>query len=110
MLGGLLFAILAATGHHLFYQWLDYQEAGSTNWQSWVQRIGNAFMFLVRFFLSCALGIALYEIMWMYARIRTLSIHSLDSMFMLSNSLTDFLSLELVKKAKGVLIVAMIFW
>lgn len=82
MFGLLLFAVLAAMGHHQFYAYLDNLEVSSAPVsQRWVIRIGNAFAFLVKLVLVAAMVVAYSQGFWFYVRRNSIQISSLDALF-----------------------------
>ncbi|KAK6511804.1 hypothetical protein TWF481_000710 [Arthrobotrys musiformis] len=64
MFGSLVAGIVVAVGHHFFYLNHDGHIVGTPTDQEWVLRIGAGLTFLVRFFYSISLGIALVQLFW----------------------------------------------
>ncbi|KAK6529326.1 hypothetical protein TWF281_008503 [Arthrobotrys megalospora] len=64
MFGSLTAGIAVAVGHHFFYLNNDGDFVGSSADQEWTLRIGAGLTFLVRFFYSFSLGVALVQLFW----------------------------------------------
>ncbi|KAE9376403.1 hypothetical protein N431DRAFT_462240 [Stipitochalara longipes BDJ] len=110
MIGCVLLGIFLALGHHLFFSSLNTTVVGSTSRQQWAIAFGTAFAFLVASFLGLAVSSAYTQFIWTYLRKNTLSLKGIDKIFSLTSDLTGFLSLELMKRAKLVILFAILSW
>jgi hypothetical protein len=110
MIGFVILGILLALGHHLFFSSLNTTVVGSTSRQQWAIAFGTAFAFLIASFLGLAVSSAYTQFIWAYLRKNTLSLRGIDKIFSLTSDLTGFLSLELMKRAKAVILFAILSW
>ncbi len=110
MIGCVLLGILLALGHHLFFSSLNTTAVGSTSRQQWAIAFGTAFAFLIASFLGLAVSSAYSQFIWVYLRKNTLSLGGIDKIFSLTSDLTGFLSWELMKRAKLVILFATLSW
>lgn len=110
MIACVLLGILLALGHHLFFSSLNTTAVGSTSRQQWAIAFGTAFAFLIASFLGLAVSSAYTQFIWAYLRKNTLSLSGIDKIFSLTSDLTGFLSLELMKRAKLVMLFAILSW
>ena len=110
MVGYVLLGAILAIGHHLFFHSLNAKVVGSTSRQQWAIAFGTAFAFLVVCFLSLAVSAAYMQYVWRFLRKASISIKGIDKIFALTSDLSGFFSLELLKKAKLVLLFALVSW
>lgn len=88
MVASLLFGMLLALGHHLFYAHLDGKPVGApTHVLTGVTRqqlnltLGTLFAFLVRAFLAVAVTIAYTQLVWRAVKRRATTLTTIDTMF-----------------------------
>jgi hypothetical protein len=110
MIGYVLLGVILAAGHHLFFSPLNTTVVGSTSRQQWVIGFGKAFAFLISGFLGLAVLSAYPQLIWTYVKKESLSLSSIDKIFSLTSDPTGFFSLELVKRAKLVVLFAFLSW
>jgi hypothetical protein len=110
MVGYVLLGAILAAGHHFFFSSLNARVVGSTSRQQWAIAFGTAFAFLIGRFLGLAVSSAYTQFIWAYLRKNTLSLSGIDKIFSLTSDLTGFLSLEVLKRAKLVMLFAILSW
>ena len=106
----LLFGILLAVRHYLYYASLNGSAAGSASRQQWPIRFGTAFAYLVTSCLNAAVGLAFTQQLWRSVRQKPFSIDSLDKMFGITTDPTSFWSWQVLSRAKIVYFLALIAW
>jgi hypothetical protein len=102
--------IATATIHHFYYFNLEDSIAGNTTKQQWVIWVGTGLNNVTLFFLNSANGIALTQSIWYTVKRRAMTVGALDNLFGLSNDITGFINLELLKHAKLAVFLAFIVW
>lgn len=105
-----IFGILLALGHHLYYASLNGTTAGSASRQQWPIRFGTAFAYLVTSCLNAAVGLAFTQQLWRSVRQKSFSIASLDKMFGITTDPTSFRSWQVLSRAKVVTFLALVAW
>ncbi|GKU07092.1 hypothetical protein FLAG1_08861 [Fusarium langsethiae] len=110
MTGSLLLGLVLALGHHFYYHHLDGRIVQSQNQQQWFLRLGTGLAFLVRAFLSAAVGIAYTQILWRTLRSKSVSVGGVNSLFGVVHNAWDFVTLELWTAAPALAVVAIIAW
>ncbi|KAF2138914.1 uncharacterized protein K452DRAFT_275818 [Aplosporella prunicola CBS 121167] len=110
MVSLLIAGIAFAVGHHFFYQSLDDTLVTSSSQQKWTIRIGTGMAFLVKATLAAAVGVAFTQYLWMIARRKAMAVGSLDSMFSLTSNPLSFANLEVLFKAKLLVLLALASW
>lgn len=105
-----IFGILLALGHHLYYASLNGTTAGSASRQQWPIRFGTAFAYLVTSCLNAAVGLAFTQQLWRSVRQKWFSIASLDKMFGITTDPTSFRSWQVLSRAKVVTFLALVAW
>lgn len=106
----LLFGILLAVGHHLYYASLNGSTAGSASKQQWPIRFGTAFAYLTTSCLNAAVGLAFTQQLWHSMRNKSFSIDGIDKMFAITTDPTSFWSWEVISRAKVVSLLALLAW
>ncbi|KAI8964621.1 hypothetical protein F5Y11DRAFT_79555 [Daldinia sp. FL1419] len=102
--------ILAALGHHLYYNRLNDTLVTSEDLQVWSIRIGTGLALLTRCGLVAAIGIAAVQQTWMSLRNRAMSIGGIDSMFDIMGNPWSFFNRDFLTHAKRLVILAAIAW
>ncbi|KAI1652991.1 hypothetical protein F4813DRAFT_376249 [Daldinia decipiens] len=102
--------ILAAVGHHLYYQRLNDTPVTSENLQVWSIRIGTGLALLTRCGLVAAIGIAAVQQTWLSLRKRAMSIGGIDSMFGIMGNPWSFFNRDFLMHAKRLAVLAAIAW
>ncbi|KAF3065783.1 Formylmethionine deformylase-like protein [Daldinia childiae] len=102
--------ILAAVGHHLYYQRLNDTPVTSENLQVWSIRIGTGLALLTRCGLVAAIGIAVVQQTWLSLRKRAMSIGGIDSMFDIMGNPWSFFNTDFLIHAKRLAVLAAIAW
>ncbi|KAH0597835.1 hypothetical protein MHUMG1_04207 [Metarhizium humberi] len=110
MIGSLICGIAFALGHHFFYASLDSRIVQSSTQQEWNIRIGTGMAFLVKAFLTAAVGFAYTQLLWTTLASRNSTLEGIDAMFGVATNAWDFLSLELWRKGLGLVAVASVLW
>ncbi|OBS23159.1 hypothetical protein FPOA_03715 [Fusarium poae] len=110
MTGSLLLGLVLALGHHFYYDHLDGRIVQSQNQQQWFLRLGTGLAFLVRAFLSAAVGIAYTQILWRTLRSKPVTVGGVNSLFGVVHNAWDFVTLELWTAAPALAVVAIIAW
>ncbi|KAM0364131.1 hypothetical protein ACHAO7_012148 [Fusarium culmorum] len=110
MAGGLLLGLVVALGHHFYYLYLDGRIVKSQSQQQWFLRIGTGMAFLVRAFLSAAVGIAYTQILWRTLRSKAITVRGVNSLFGVVHNAWDFVTWELWTAAPALAVVAIIAW
>ncbi|RGP68681.1 hypothetical protein FSPOR_5151 [Fusarium sporotrichioides] len=110
MAGSLLLSLLLALGHHFYYDHLDGRIVQNQNQQQWFLRAGTALAFLVRAFLSAAVGIAYTQILWRTLRLKSVTVRGVNSLFGVVHNAWDFTTWELWTAAPTLAVVAIIAW
>lgn len=80
MYGSLLAGLALSVGHYAFYAHLNNMLVASTLSQTWVNRIGTAFAFLVKLCFVIAASTAYAQRQWLVMGRSTLKIGQIDSM------------------------------
>ncbi|KAI0106861.1 hypothetical protein F4814DRAFT_429247 [Daldinia grandis] len=102
--------ILAAVGHHLYYQRLNDTLVTSEDLQVWSIRIGTGLALLTRCGLVAAIGIAAVQQTWLSLRKRAMSIGGIDSMFGIMGNPWSFFNGDFLMHAKRLAVIAAIAW
>ncbi|KAI0845703.1 hypothetical protein F5Y00DRAFT_245797 [Daldinia vernicosa] len=102
--------ILAAVGHHLYYERLNDTPVTSEDLQVWSIRIGTGLALLTRCGLVAAIGIAAVQQTWLSLRKRAMSIGGIDSMFDIMGNPWSFLNRDFLTHAKRLAVLAAIAW
>ncbi|KAL6918538.1 hypothetical protein FSST1_010033 [Fusarium sambucinum] len=110
MAGSLLLGLLLALGHHFYYLYLDGRIVESQSQQQWFLRAGTGLAFLVRAFLSAAVGIAYTQILWRTLRSKPITIRGVNSLFGVVHNVWDFVTWELWTAAPLLAVIAIISW
>lgn len=87
MYGSLLAGLALAIGHYAFYSHLNNMLVGPTISQTWVNRIGTAFAFLVKLCFVIAASTAYAQRQWLVMGKSTLKIGQIDSMTGILNNI-----------------------
>jgi hypothetical protein len=106
----LFLGLLLALGHHFYYNYLNGRIVESQSQQQWFLRAGTGLAFLVRAFLSAAVGIAYTQILWRTLRSRSITIQGVNSLFGIVHNAWDFITWELWTAAPALAVVAIIAW
>ncbi|KAM0418477.1 hypothetical protein ACHAPD_004836 [Fusarium lateritium] len=110
MASSLLLGLLLAIGHHFYYLYLDGRIVESQSQQQWFLRAGTGLAFLVRAFLSAAVGIAYTQILWRTLRSKPITVQGVNSLFGVVHNAWDFITWELWTAAPLLAVVAIIAW
>ncbi|UZP36867.1 hypothetical protein NXS19_004683 [Fusarium pseudograminearum] len=110
MVGSFLLGLSFALAHHFHYLYLDEIIVQSQSQQQWHLRAGTGLAFLVRAFLSAAIGIAYTQILWRTLRSKSITIGGVNSLFGVIHNPWDFISWELWTAAPLLAMVAIIAW
>ncbi|QPC69321.1 hypothetical protein HYE68_000073 [Fusarium pseudograminearum] len=110
MVGSFLLGLSFALAHHFYYLYLDEIIVQSQSQQQWHLRAGTGLAFLVRAFLSAAVGIAYTQILWRTLRSKSITIGGVNSLFGVMNNPWAFIGWELWTAAPLLAVVAIIAW
>ncbi|PTD02245.1 hypothetical protein FCULG_00012106 [Fusarium culmorum] len=110
MTGSFFLGLSLALGHHLYYFCLDGKIVKSQSQQQWLLRVGTGLAFLVRAFLSAAVGIAYTQILWRSLRSKPITIRGVNSLFDVIHNPFEFFTWELWTAAPLIAVVAVIAW
>ncbi|XXG96238.1 hypothetical protein Hte_002519 [Hypoxylon texense] len=102
-----LFGICCAIGHHIFYKTLDGRPAVN---QLAMLRYGAVLAFATKAGLVTAIVIAFKQRIWTTVRSKFLSVAALDSLFAATEDLSALLNLEIYKRAKLAMLLALFVW
>src|ERR1019366_9136473 len=81
MSAGLLLGVLAAVGHHLWYNHWNHKAVETASWsQTWIKNFGTAFAFLVKMFLAIVTSTAFVQQFWITVKAKPVAIGEVDSM------------------------------
>jgi hypothetical protein len=101
--------ILAATGQHLFYSYVNGERVEDfTISQDWVIRVATAIAFLFQTVLVAAVGSAFTQRFWFAVRRESLAIGSIDAIFRILGDPRKFFNTEFMFKTKLLLLFAVI--
>jgi hypothetical protein len=103
----LVFGVLCAVGHHIFYSALDGEPAEE---QTKMLRYGTILAFAAKAALSAAAISAFKQRIWVTVRSRFMSISALDSMFAATEDLTALFNWEFVRDAKAAFALVLFAW
>jgi hypothetical protein len=111
MLSGLFLGVLAAVGHHLWYNHWNQKVVETVSWsQTWIKNFGTAFAFLVKMFLAIVTSTAFVQQFWITVKAKPVAIGQLDSMFTVLQSALQFLSLRIWMNNPILAFLAIITW
>lgn len=110
LLLGLIFGILFACGHHLYYQSLSHTLVHSASQQRWAIQIGTGLAFLTKTALGATITIAFAQQLWSHLRRQSMSVEALDCLFSITSDPLCFLNLEVLLGAKVLVLLALISW
>lgn len=99
-----------ALGHHFYYHSLHGTTAGSPSHQNWALRFGTAFSFLAITCLRASGDIVYKQYIWTLFKRKPLSVHTVDNLFAATQDPLALMSLEFLRHAKVVYLVALICW
>ncbi|KAL3449045.1 hypothetical protein BJX65DRAFT_273979 [Aspergillus insuetus] len=99
-----------AIGHHFYYYSLNGTQVGDQNKQEWALRIGTGLAFLMKTFLTTAVGIACVQHFWWILRLKPIRLSTLDSMFDIRGSIFNFFDLHIWLRGPNVAILGLISW
>ena len=121
MFAALMFGILLAIGHHIFYNSLSGKPAATDNFQ--VLRgqltvskqkvaitIGTSFAFLIKAALTLAVSIAYTQIVWKTIKRQETSLLTINTLFSILGSLLSFLRVTVWWKYPLLLLLAITVW
>jgi hypothetical protein len=110
MIGPVICGALLAVGHHLYYDNLNDTRVNSINQQTWAIRIGTGFAFLIRSFLTSAVGLAAVQQLWATLRKKSIRLYGIDSMFAVMGSPLALLTWDIWIYAKTLTLLAIVGW
>ena len=96
-----------AVGHHIFYKTLNGSPADD---QLAMLRYGTALAFATKACLVSAVIVAYRQQIWMTVRSKMLSLAALDSLFAATEDFTALWNLEIYKRAKAAITLALLVW
>jgi len=106
-----LIGLLAAVGQHFFYHFLDGRQIDQVNIsQSWVSRISTAFSFLFKSMMVATVGIAYAHSFWHRVRGDAIRVKGINAMFSVLKNPLKFFNMDVLVRAKILLIIAVISW
>jgi hypothetical protein len=104
-------AVIVAIAQHCFYRTLDGKDLESfVIPQKWVPQISTALIFLFKTTIVAAVGIAYAQAFWNRVRGPALRIVGLDAMFCVLRNPFQFFNVDLLLRAKVLLILAIVSW
>jgi hypothetical protein len=111
MSAGLVLGVLAAVGHHLWYNHWNGKVVEAASWsQTWIKNFGTAFAFLVKMFLAIITSTAFIQQFWVTVKSKPVAVGQVDSMFTVLQSALQFLSLKLWIQNPLLAFLAIITW
>ena len=111
MLAAFAFGVAFAIGHHFFYQSLDGTSLDNAPFDQQINiAVGTAFAFLVRSFLSVAIGVAFVQVLWRRLLVKRITVSRVDSMTQLLTSLFDLFNLVTLWQHPLLATLALIAW
>ncbi|KAH6990545.1 hypothetical protein BKA56DRAFT_210142 [Ilyonectria sp. MPI-CAGE-AT-0026] len=110
MIGSLLFGILLAVGHHLFYNSINGQIVSSSDQQVWNLRVGTGMAFLVKASLTAAASLAYTQLLWHTLRSQEISLNGIDAVFGIVNNIYGFTTMEIWVRCPALVGIAFIIW
>ncbi|KAI0168911.1 hypothetical protein GGR52DRAFT_496666 [Hypoxylon sp. FL1284] len=102
-----LFGICCAIGHHAFYKALDGRPAEN---QIAMLRYGAVLAFATKAGLVAAIVIAYKQRIWTTVRNKFLSVAALDSLFAATEDFMALLNVEVYRRAKTTMLLAVLVW
>ncbi|EXJ86860.1 hypothetical protein A1O3_03814 [Capronia epimyces CBS 606.96] len=100
-----------AVGHHFFYQSLHGTPVEMTNFDQQINfGIGTSFTFLVRSFLTMAVGTAFVQVLWRELLSEQIAVSRIDSMTQLLTSIFDLLNMKTLWQHPVLAYLAIISW
>ncbi|KAJ1328015.1 hypothetical protein MN608_07350 [Microdochium nivale] len=103
----LLFGMLCAVGHHIFYSTLDGRIADR---QLEMLRYGAVLAFATKAGLVSAVIVAFRQRLWLTVRSSMLSVAALDSLFAATDDITALWNVEVYKTASVAMALAVFVW
>ncbi len=103
----LLFGIVVAIGHHIFYSHLAGKPADD---QLKMMRFGTLLAYVAKSSLVSAVIFAYRQNIWATVRRKSLKLRTIDNLFSAVDDFRSALSMELIKKARVALALAIICW
>ncbi|KAI4594050.1 hypothetical protein KJ359_008591 [Pestalotiopsis sp. 9143b] len=103
----LLFGLLAAVGHHIFYSTLDGRVADN---QVTMLRYGTILAFAAKAGFVAATVTAFRQRLWVTVRNKLLSVGALDSLFAATSDVSALWNKEIYQKAKIAMLLAALVW
>ncbi|KAH8922901.1 hypothetical protein BT69DRAFT_1350544 [Atractiella rhizophila] len=106
----LLGCVLVALGHHFFYAYANGH--ATTDFpvsQEWSIRIGSVLAFLWQNFAGAAISLAFGQLCWDTVKRKWMTIDQVNDLFQLKDSATSFLNFTLLRTAKLVIAISIIF-
>jgi hypothetical protein len=111
MSASLLLGVLAAVGHHLWYNHWNHKVVETASWsQTWIKNFGTAFAFSVKMFLAIVTGTAFVQQFWITVKAKPVALGQVDSMFTVLQSALQFLSLQVWMNNPILAFLAIITW
>jgi hypothetical protein len=111
MSAALVLGVLAAVGHHLWYNHWNHKAVDTASWsQTWIKNFGTAFAFLVKMFLTAVTSTAFIQQLWITLQAKPVAIGEVDSMFTVLYSAFKFLSIRIWLRNPVLASLAIIVW
>ena len=121
MFTALIFGILLAVGHHMFYSSLSGKPADTDSYrilggqfalskQEVKIAIGTLFAFLVKAALALAVAIAYTQVVWKAVKRQETSLLTVDTLFSILGNVSSFLSVSVWWKYPLLLLLAITVW
>jgi hypothetical protein len=102
-----LVGFLCAMGHHIFFAYLDGRAAEN---QIWILRYSAAFAFATKAALVSAVIVAYRQRIWTTVRQKMLSVSAIDSLFAAAEDFYALWNIEVYKRAKIAIALALLVW
>lgn len=106
----LVTGIMAAIGHHVFYNSLDGTAAGDERKQNWVIWIGTGLAFFSKAALASVLEISRIQWLWVTLRRQFLTLGGIDAIFGVTSDPLFFMNRDMLRQAKLATFMAIIIW
>jgi hypothetical protein len=110
MIAFALCGFTSAVRNHLYYHLMDKTVVSSPKTQQWALRFGNAFSVFTIMMLQAAVVAAFNQHIWKVFRDKSFSVADLNKIFALTSDFTGFLSFELLKSGRLVILLASPCW
>ncbi|QSZ37382.1 hypothetical protein DSL72_009480 [Monilinia vaccinii-corymbosi] len=99
-----------AATHHGYYSSLNGEQATSDFQKQFAVTLGNLLAFAVVSSFLAAICAAYPQYLWMYVRKKAFTLRTMDKMFALTSDPTGFMSMEILRHAPILALIALFHW